>query len=175
MIVWIVIVMMQYQIVQADSTNLSQSRMVFSLWAMVSTVQLVKHLTIVSCTRASVSGSIEAVASSSMSIFVCFSRALARQISCFWPTLQNIQAVHRLRSYTARQHWLCCKQLHRAMFMWLDAKWCLGPERYGGYTGRHLYNICSASMDIVNKERCRDCHCSYTWLLWLRNHQLEMN
>ena len=35
----------------------------------------------------------------------------------------------------------------------------VGSERYGGYTERlvdQLYNICSASMVIVNKERYSD-------------------
>ena len=38
---------------------------------------------------------------------------------------------------------------------------CVGYERYGGYTERlvdQLYNICSASMVIVNKGRPSACH-----------------
>lgn len=62
--------------------------MVFSLCAIVSTVQSSNWVLIVIWIRSSVSRSIAAVASSRIKTLVLRSSALARQTSCLWPTLQ---------------------------------------------------------------------------------------
>ena len=66
---------------------LELSMMVLSLWAMVNTVQFENSLRIVFCMSSSVLWSTEAVASSSIKIFVFRSRARAKHTSWRWPTL----------------------------------------------------------------------------------------
>ena len=64
----------------------SESKIVFSRWAIVMTVQSLNSERIVFWIRSSVSISIAAVASSKIRIFVFRSKALDKQISCRWPT-----------------------------------------------------------------------------------------
>jgi len=56
--------------------------------AIVQTVQSLNSLLIIFCIRLSVAVSTDAVASSSTSIFDCFSRARPKETSCRCPTLQ---------------------------------------------------------------------------------------
>lgn len=67
---------------------------VFSLCAMVSTVQSTNCVRMVIWIRSSVSRSMAAVASSRIRILVLRRRALARHTSCLWPTLQAQTAFH---------------------------------------------------------------------------------
>jgi len=69
----------------------SLSMMVLMRWAIVSTVQSANSRRIVFCINSSVSMSTAAVASSRTRILVLRSSVRARQISCFWPTLDRKQ------------------------------------------------------------------------------------
>lgn len=79
---------------------------VFSLCAMVSTVQSSNCVRMVIWIRSSVSRSMAAVASSRIRILVLRRRALARHTSCLWPTLQAQTAFHCPQLPTAHSH-LC--------------------------------------------------------------------
>mmetsp|Transcript_6912 Transcript_6912/g.24943 ORF Transcript_6912/g.24943 Transcript_6912/m.24943 type:complete len:370 (+) Transcript_6912:1295-2404(+) len=68
------------------SRILSESMIVLSLWAIVSTVQSLKAILMVFWIRVSVSPSTLLVASSRIRILDLRIRALAMQSSCFWPT-----------------------------------------------------------------------------------------
>ena len=65
-----------------------QSMIVFIRWAIVSMVQSRNTLRMVAWMSSSVAGSVFAVASSRTKILLSLRMALARQISCFWPTLK---------------------------------------------------------------------------------------
>lgn len=69
----------------------------FSLCAIVSTVQSSNWVLIVIWIRSSVSRSMAAVASSRIRILVLRSSALARQMSCLWPTLRTEMGLSRRR------------------------------------------------------------------------------
>lgn len=68
---------------------LSQSRTVFTRWAIVNTVLSLNWVLSMDWIWASVSRSTAAVASSRMRILAFCRSALARQSSCFWPVLQR--------------------------------------------------------------------------------------
>jgi len=77
--------------------------MVLIRCAMVSTVQSANWVRIVDWIRPSVSGSTDAVASSRISTLVLRSKARARHISCFWPTLCSTRRIlHKLFSIKVR-------------------------------------------------------------------------
>lgn len=65
--------------------------MVFSLWAIVNTVQFLNSVRIVFCSNSSVSKSMAAVASSKIKIFVFLNTARAKHINCRCPMLQKIR------------------------------------------------------------------------------------
>lgn len=69
-------------------SHLSESSIVFNLWAIVNTVQSLNSSRIVLWMRSSVSRSTAAVASSKMRTLVFLSRARAKQMSCLCPTLK---------------------------------------------------------------------------------------
>jgi hypothetical protein len=66
--------------------TLSESIIVFNLWAMVKTVQSLNSVLMVLWIKSSVSKSTAAVASSKTSTFVFLNNALLRQINCLCPT-----------------------------------------------------------------------------------------
>lgn len=81
------------------TTMRSLSMTVWILWAMVRTVQLLNSWRIVTCMIPSVAESTEAVASSRTRTLLLFNRALPRQNSCLWPTLQFSPFSTTARSY----------------------------------------------------------------------------